>query len=275
MICNFKKSILFILLTIPLSLFAEIISNLNNPESAVFDNINNLYVTEIGDFDIDQDGKILKFDSDLNQTTFSAGLDDPKGITLFNDNFYVTDKNKIWKINKKGEKEIYINSTDFAEEPKFLNDIDHDDQGGLFVTDSGDLKSGGKIFFIDRTKKITILFSDNNPIIKAPNGIYFVNSEKVLTVDFETGILSEINPIKKTIKPIVKELGGGDGIEVDDKTTYVSDFKNALVYKINKGVKEIIYKGNKSVADISANMDKTRLAIPDLYGGTLEVIKLK
>ncbi|MEK9770959.1 MAG: hypothetical protein VW238_01065 [Nitrosomonadales bacterium] len=275
MIINLTKKIIFIFLIIPIISFAQTISNLKNPESAVFDNNNNLFVTEIGDFDIDQDGKILKFDSNLNQITFCSGLDDPKGITLYNDNFYVTDKNKIWKISSNGEKKIYINSIDFAEEPKFLNDIDHDNQGGLFVTDSGDLKSGGKIFYIDENKKITILFSDNNPNIKAPNGIYFVNKERLLTVDFETGILSEINPLKKTIQPLLKGFGGGDGIEIDNEITYVSDFKSAVVYKINNGIKEEIYKGNKSAADIAANKDKTLLAIPDLYGGTLEIIKLK
>ena len=37
---------------------------------------------------------------------FATGLDDPKGMVAWLNWLYVTDKNRVWKIDRKGKPEV-------------------------------------------------------------------------------------------------------------------------------------------------------------------------
>ena len=58
-----------------------------------------LYVSVIGEFDKDGDGSVVVIDQAARPSPFVAGLDDPKGIALFQNWLYVTDKTKVLRID--------------------------------------------------------------------------------------------------------------------------------------------------------------------------------
>src|SRR5690606_5440714 len=80
----------------PLRLTAgELARDLKNPESAAIAADGTIYVTTIGEFDKDGDGQVMAFVPDKPAKVFAEGLNDPKGIVIYKDELYVTDKTRI------------------------------------------------------------------------------------------------------------------------------------------------------------------------------------
>src|SRR6266481_5749745 len=73
------------------------ITGLKNPESACVGPDGAVYVTEIGEFGKDGDGQVSVVKQG-KAAPLATGLDDPKGIVLFENEFYVTDKTRVVKI---------------------------------------------------------------------------------------------------------------------------------------------------------------------------------
>lgn len=124
------------------------ITGLKSPESVLQDTDGTIYISEIGEFGKDGDGQISRVDGHGNVTVFAKGMDDPKGIVMMDDKLYVTDKTRVLEVNKDGSWQVYGAQMAFPSTPMFLNDIEADKSGNLYVSDSGNLKEGGQIFKI-------------------------------------------------------------------------------------------------------------------------------
>jgi len=159
------------------------ISGLESPESVAQDANGDIYVSEIGEFNKDGDGKITRISIDGKLSTFASGMDDPKGITFIGRSLYVTDKNRVLKVEPDGKWTVFGSTMAFPQTPVFLNDITSDEAGNLYVSDSGNLKSGGAIYKIAQNKKITLVLDENTPEILAPNGLWIIKND-LYEVDF-------------------------------------------------------------------------------------------
>ena len=177
------------------------ISGLVSPESVVQDAKGDIYVSEIGEFNKDGDGKITRISIDGKLSTFASGMDDPKGLTFIGKSLYVTDKNRVLKVELNGKWTVFGSTMAFPQTPVFLNDITSDDAGNLYVSDSGNLKSGGAIYKIAQNKKITLVLNEDTPEILAPNGLWIIKND-LYEVDFSSGILYKINLKNKSISKI-------------------------------------------------------------------------
>src|SRR6056300_244912 len=95
--------LLWILLSLSLlsnSVFADVvIEGFKMPESVAQDKDGNIYVSEIGERDIDKDGKITMIDNSGNLTTIVDDLYDPKGLVLFDNKIYVTDRDVVVEVD--------------------------------------------------------------------------------------------------------------------------------------------------------------------------------
>ncbi len=54
------------------------------------------------------------------------GLNDPKGIDMFNNQLYVADMDQVVRIDLQGNKTVIAKPSDFQSKPVFLNDIEID-----------------------------------------------------------------------------------------------------------------------------------------------------
>ena len=129
-----------------------VIDGLTNPESVVVAPApdGRTFVSVIGEFEKDGDGSIAVV-ADGKATTLVGGLDDPKGIAIFEKWLYVADKTKLLRIDitaKEPKAEVYVAADRFPVKPQFLNDVAVDPESGtVFVSDSGDRKgAGGQVF---------------------------------------------------------------------------------------------------------------------------------
>src|SRR5947209_4436545 len=79
------------------------VTGLKNPESVCVGGDGRIYISEIGEFGTDGDGRVLVVDKTGKAVPFATGLDDPKGIVAWTNLLFVTDKKRVWKIDPKGK----------------------------------------------------------------------------------------------------------------------------------------------------------------------------
>ena len=249
------------------------ISGLISPESVAQDAKGDIYVSEIGEFNKDGDGKITRISIDGKLSIFASGMDDPKGITFIGKSLYVTDKNRVLKVEPDGKWTVFGSTMAFPQTPVFLNDITSDEAGNLYVSDSGNLKSGGAIYKIAQNKKITLVPDENTPEILAPNGLWIIKND-LYEVDFSSGILYKINLKNKSISKIAEGFGGGDGLIRSGNNFFVSDWKNGKIFKV-QGSKVSLYKdGFTAAADIALSYDNKSIMTPDMKAGSITFVPI-
>ena len=249
------------------------ISGFVSPESVVQDAKGDIYVSEIGEFNKDGDGKITRISIDGKLSTFANGMDDPKGLIFIGKSLYVTDKNRVLKVEPDGKWNVFGSTMAFPQTPIFLNDITSDESGNLYVSDSGNLKSGGAIFKIAKDKKITLVLNENSPEILAPNGLWVVKND-LYEVDFSSGILYKINLKTKSISKVAEALGGGDGLVKSGDNFFVSDWKNGKIYKVQGNKVSLFKDGFRAAADIALSFDKKSIITPDMKAGSVTIVPI-
>ena len=274
------KKLLLLLALLPAAAFAKEpvkITGLKTPESVVQAKDGNIYISEINGFGKDGDGQISKLDADGNISVFATGMDDPKGLAMMGDKLYVADKNRVLEVNKDGTWQVYGAQMLFPGTPVFLNDLAFDRLGNLYVSDSGTLKDGGQIYKIAKGGgDIFIVTDSKNPAILAPNGLLFEGKNKLIEVDFESGILYRVNLKTGATTKLAEGFGGGDGlVKTKSGKIYISDWKNGKVYRVAAGKAITIKEGYQSAADIALTNDQKYIMVPDMKAGELDFIPLK
>ena len=259
------------------------VTGLKTPESVVQSKNGRIFVSEIGGFGKDGDGQISEIDSAGKASVFASGLDDPKGLAIIGENLYVADKTKVLKINLIDAKaSVFAAVAAFQSPPQFLNDLEADLQGNLYVSDSGDIMGtgkGGALYKIDATGAVKLLIDGKQDArVMAPNGLLADDTGDVLIfVDFTSGVLYTFNQKTQALTDIAEGFGGGDGVvHHSDGTMYVSDWKTGKVFSLNtKGEMTLLKDGYQSAADIAVTKDEAYLMVPDMKAGELDFIPLK
>lgn len=253
------------------------ITGLKTPESVVAGRDGRIYVSEINEFGKDGDGQISVIHKDGKVNVFAIGMDDPKGLAMVGKDLYVADKARILKVTPDGKWQVFAVADAFPATPQFLNDLESDRQGNLYVSDSGDLKTGGAIYRISKAGKVTLITDGKkDERVLAPNGLLMDGKGKLLQVDFSSGILYRLNIANGEMTQIAEGFGGGDGIvRGRNGLLYVSDWNTGKVFSVGKDGKVVLIKeGFKSAADIALSADGKYLLVPDMKAGELVMLPL-
>jgi hypothetical protein len=254
------------------------ITGLKMPESAIAARDGRVFVSEIGEFGKDGDGQITVVDKNGETKVFAQGLDDPKGLAMVGKDLYVADIHQVIKISPDGKTSVFAAAEAFPDAPQFLNDLESDAAGNIYVSDSGDLKgAGGAIYKINPQGKVTtIINGKQDPRVLAPNGLLMGKTPNcIMVVDFVSGVLYRLDMKKNTLIEVAKGFGGGDGVVKGKKDQfYVSDWKNGKVFsvKLEKGTVpngELVKEGFAAAADIAPSADGKFLLVPDMKAGEL------
>ncbi|CAN6134290.1 SMP-30/Gluconolactonase/LRE-like region [Methylophilaceae bacterium] len=264
------------------ALSTQKISGLKMPESVVQATDGRVFVSEINGFGVDGDGQISVIEAGQVKL-FAKGLDDPKGLAIIGQSLYVADNKRILKLAlsgpKQGQAEVFAAVSAFPVTPLFLNDLEADLAGNLYVSDSGDLKGkGGAVYQINAQGQVRLLINgqqDNR--ILAPNGLLMDDTGDVLmVVDFASGILYSYNLATKQLLDIAAGFGGGDGVvHHANGGMFVSDWKNGKVFRLDmNGEVTPLAATYQSAADIALTKDEKVLMVPDMKAGELDFIVL-
>jgi len=254
-----------------------LVTGLKNPESVAVGTNGRIYVTEIGDFDKDGDGRVLVI-QDGKAIPFATGLDDPKGLAAHLEWLYVADKNKVWRIDRKGTAALFAPANAFPTTPLFLNDIVVDAESGIvYVSDSGDLKGkGGAVYRITPKGLVeTVTDAARWPGLHTPNGLAMDGAGHLLLADFGTGELHRIKLADGTHTKLADGFGGADGIAWDHNgRLFLSDWKNGKVFGIARpGEKPVLLaSGFQAAADLCLDPTGKLLLVPDMKAGTVTAL---
>lgn len=234
---------------------------------------NLIYVSNIGAIPPnakDGDGTISIIDTDgkmINQN-WVTGLHAPKGANFYNEKLYVADIDEVVKIDIETgniEKRYKI------EGAQFLNDVDIDGQGSIFVTDTYD----------NKVHKITNdeitewkVFTEFNP-----NGV-LVEDNRVLVVSYSNGNLIAIDKETKGETLLATGIKGGDGIVAIPEGYIVSTWAGEVYFVANglKGeaaTKIMDTKDAKiNAADICVLPKRNILLVPTFFANTVDAYKI-
>ena len=141
-------------------------SGLKNPAAVCIGPDGRTYVAVMGETGRDGDGSLVAI-ADGKATPFASGLDDPSGMVVWNNMFFVTDKTRIWRVDRAGKAVVHADAKAFPTPPQFLNDITVDQRGMLYVSDSGE-NSAGAIFRVPQKGKPERVASEK---LKSPHGL--------------------------------------------------------------------------------------------------------
>jgi gluconolactonase len=253
------------------------VTGLKSPESVIAGPDGRVYVSEIGEFGKDGDGKISVIDAKGQLHTFATGMDDPKGLAFFGNDLYVADKTRVLKVGRDGTWKVLAAAEAFPVVPQFLNDVEADSQGNIYVSDSGDLKgAGGAIYRVNKNGKVTRVLGDN-PQVQGPNGLLLDGRTALLEVDFVSGTLYRVQLRNGEMEKVAEGFGGGDGlVRGPGGVLYVSDWKNGKVFSVSKqGEVKLLKEGFQAAADIGLSKDGKYVIVPDMKAGELVWLPVK
>lgn len=267
----------------------------NAPESALQTDDGRIYVSEIGTFNVDGDGKISVIMPDGTRHTLIAGLNDPKGMAIYNNILFVTDKTRVLAITPNGKAYTYAAATSFPRPPQFLNDLSADAQGNLYVSDSGDVQNNrnGAIYKIGRDSKILpVMDTGKDARFHSPNGILVANASTLYYVEFAGGELYQINLNNQRMQKLAGGFGNADGVVQDEHgLLYISDWRAGKIYQVNPQIAlantndtqreqspksqtgiRLINSGLQGPADIGLTQDGRFLLVPEMQSGQLTFV---
>ena len=258
----------------------QIITGLKQPESIAIGPGGRVYVSETGEYEKANDGYISVLEGNKLRR-FATGLDDPHGIKWFKDHLFVSDNmGFVWRIDAQGNVERFVDATDFPRKVTNFNDIEIDPQGNLYISDSGDWEGGGgAIYRITQDKKITpVITQDDDVKVVSPNGLLMDGADKLLEVDYTTGILFRVDLKGKSMEKVAGGFGASDGLVRDaGGRLLITDYAGHRVFVLAKPdakPQEIKVNGIESSADLAISPDGKSLIIPDMGGGKLAILPM-
>ncbi len=264
------------------------------PESVTKGFNGNYYVTVMNGKE-NGDGQVVEI-SENGVKIFAKGFDEPKGIVYLDGRLYFSDLNRIWRVDKDGNADVFVQKESFPEEVLYLNDVAVDAEGkGIYVADMGATKymrdenndlwplnseqaklvpQSGRIYHISLKGQIAIA-QDTSPLMLNPNGVGIDNDGDIMVGAFFLGNFLVKRDGKLT--PLKGQFRGADAVEQDSKGDYyVSSWVLGTVWKINGKTEEatVLIDGLKSAADFYLEEDKSRLLLPDMMTGTVYAVDI-
>ena len=206
-----------------------------------------------------------------------TGLNAPKGLGLYNNHLYIADIDVVAIVDVNTGK-ILDRLT--AEKATFLNDIEIDANGTVYVTDT----FGGNAIYSIKDKEIELWLKDEK--LDYPNGLKIVNDKLYVASwgvvtdpkTFETevpGKLMSVDLSTKQIKDITRPKGNYDGLVTYDSQFLISDWIAGGVYAINqKGEIVKVLDSNPGAADIFLQSEEKLLLIPQMLDGKMTAYQL-
>lgn len=250
------------------------IGGFSTPESVAVGPDGNYYVSNLGSLSIVGDGKISKVTFEGDEARVSdlvTGLD-ALGAAFFEDSLYVVSNKGIWKIERTGQASVWLPLEKFPVPSSFLNDLAFDSKGNLYISDT----DRSLIFKADREGQVTV-FLDRSKVeeLIGPNGLIFDAEDNLYIVDLNSSKLFKVAS-DGTVKILLENIGAGDGLAWDgEKNLYISDFFGRVLKLDPQGNVSVFAQNLISPADITVDLQRNLLVVPEFDAHRITLIPLR
>lgn len=259
------------------------ISSLAQPESAVFLASKKVYfISNVSGQPAEKNGLgyITQIDEkgQLIKEKWATGFNGPKGLGIHRNKLYVADIDVVKVLDVTNGKVL---ETYPAEGATFLNDVEIDAKGTVYVSDT----FGGNAIYRIKEGKITLWLKSEK--LNYPNGLkikdgdLYVASWGVVT-NSETfgtdvpGKLMRVSLATKEIQDVTGPLGNLDGLVRYGDAFLVTDWIAGKLIRISKdGTSEEILKLNPGSADLFINQEEQLLLVPQMLDNSLNFYKIR
>ena len=216
-----------------------------------------LYVSCINGNPTDKDGNgfisQVTLSGEIVLLKWATGLNAPKGMAVSKGMLYVTDIDRVVRIDLESGKILKEFPVEGA---RFLNDITTDNEGNIYISDMATYK----IHRIHNDALGTWLEDEN---IVSPNGMNFSDGE--VLIGTKKGIYG-VRIEDKRIWQIVSVDGGIDGLKLYDKNNYIISDWVGRVQMVSPGDENLLLldlsKKNMNAADLEYIPENNLLLIP-------------
>ena len=255
-------------------------AQLKAPESVFYEPTENvLFVSNIDGKPEEKDGqgfisKISSSNGTVIELNWVTGLNAPKGMAASSDSskLYVADITDLVEIDiVNGQITNRYNAPGSA----FLNDVVSDEQGNIYVSDTGT----NATYKFDSSNTSSLQIWLQNTELNSPNGLYVDNSTNKLVVVGDSLILVDLE--NRTISDLGEQvpIASLDGIEADtsERLYYVTDWAAGKVYAVNSDgtdYKTLIDLQKQGTADLEFIADKRIVVIPLMQDNKLVAYRI-
>jgi DNA-binding beta-propeller fold protein YncE len=255
-------------------------AQLKTPESVFYEPTENvLFVSNIDGKPEEKDGqgfisKISSSNGTVIELNWVTGLNAPKGMAASSDRskLYVADITDLVEIDiVNGQITNRYNAPGSA----FLNDVVSDEQGNIYVSDTGT----NATYKFDSSNRSSLQIWLQNTELNSPNGLYVDNSTNKLVVVGDSLILVDLE--NKTISDLGEQvpIASLDGIEADtsERLYYVTNWAAGKVYAVNSDgtdYKTLIDLQKQGTADLEFIADKRIVVIPLMQDNKLVAYRI-
>jgi glucose/arabinose dehydrogenase len=206
---------------------------------------------------------------------FASGLDEPSAITAWQQWLFVTDRAGVWKIDRKGKKEMLTRRANAAPLAAALRDIEVDTESGLvYVSDPGDGKSGGAVYRLGpKGKPVVVTDAKRAPALKSPAGLALDGASFLLALD--SGKLHRVRLADGKATKVADGLGSGGRLIWDHYgRLFISDAKGGRVFAIARPGKKAVPLPAKfqSADDIAYEPANGRILVLDRTAGSISAL---
>ena len=266
------KHLYFFLFTFSMIFLEGNAQKLELPESATYHlPTQSYYISNV------KSKNIIRQNAKGVQTVFTHVDAQCLGLTIYKNTLYVVADDQVLGFDITSKKQVFSIT---LEESKQLNDITADEKGMLYVSDKGD----NNIYKIDtKEKKSSKLLKQN--AIKAPNGLYYDKTAKVLLA-CNTTDNSSIFTINTNDGEIISQFATNytnfDGLAVDNLgnlyvTSWSKDWKKSKLLLFGKMAKQpkILLSNTKGMSDLDFSVVLNKLIMVNSFEGTINAVNPK
>ena len=242
-------------------------------ESVLYDDAREvLYVSNINGNPDEKNGKgfisKLSLEGEILTQQWITGINAPKGLGIFENLLYITDIDELVIIDI--EKEVIYKKIP-VEGAVFLNDIDIDSKGVVYISDSGT----GKIHKYEN-ESISDWITEG---LMSPNGI-FIEKDRILITSSGSADLKIIDPETTETKIVTTEIGHGDGVEFTGMEGFylTSDWSGEIFLIYPDYSKESLLntkEQKKNTADIGYNLKEMIVYVPTFFDNRVVAYQLQ
>ncbi|MFT2007689.1 SMP-30/gluconolactonase/LRE family protein [Pontibacter sp. 13R65] len=249
-------------------------NTLRTPESALYDPERNvIYVSNINQRTEDRkdgDGfiSVLSPNGKVEQLFWVAGLNNPKGLALYNNVLYVADIDEVVAISTQSGAVLERFKADKA---KNLNDVAVDGEGNVYISDSNE----GRIYLLRNGRISTWIKNTKNEL---PNGLFY-DQNRLLVAFKNSGHVRLLDTNRKRFTNWTEGIDSADGIAGDGTGNFFISNWNGEVYYVNQRGKKWLLLDTKSkgvkAADISYAQQQQLLLVPTFSDNRVVAYKVK
>lgn len=261
------------------------ITGFENPESAYWDaGSKSWYVSNVAGEELGKDGNgwitVLDAEGRVSRPRWIAGLNAPKGIRTNGSTLYVSDIDELVVVDLPSRK---VRARIKAPGAAFLNDVAVARSGEVYVSDT----LTNSIYRCTGDSKCEVFVQGND--LEGPNGL-LVDGHRLIVASFglvtdratfETkapGRLLAVDLESRKVTPLApgKPIGNLDGLEKDGEDFLVSDFMAGKLMRVSKsGEVTVIQDGFKNSADFGYDAAAKTIALPEMSGGVVQLLRVE